>query len=70
VQISLLGKGLVAETTVAADGSYRVPLDPGTYTIEPIPVGGGGSPSAAQRSAVVRAGAFTRVDLTVDSGIR
>ncbi|MEA2551536.1 MAG: hypothetical protein QOE25_1305 [Actinomycetota bacterium] len=70
VQISLLGKGVIAEETVDATGSYRVPLDPGTYTIEPVPVGAGGFPAAAPKTVVVRTGAFTRVDITVDSGIR
>jgi hypothetical protein len=70
VQISLLGKGVVEEQTVDAAGSYRVPLEAGTYTVQPVPLDVGGALNIPPRTVVVRAGAFTRADITVDSGIR
>ncbi len=59
-------------TTVAtvrsdADGAFRVVLAPGEYAISsPSP----GPPSLAPIDVVVRAHAFTRVNVMFDSGIR
>jgi hypothetical protein len=56
---------LVAQTRVKADGSYRIALLPGTYTVlapsrRPL------DPSTAR----IRTGRFTRVDFAIDTGIR
>jgi hypothetical protein len=63
------GEG-AAVTTIrsAMDGTFRVALAPGDYTIEPA------SPSAFPRGGpvdvTVRAHAYTHVDVLLDSGIR
>ena len=55
--------------TTAADGSYRIPLVPGTYTLRPLPVAGimGGG---RERVVTVRPGAFESIDIEYDTGIR
>ena len=62
-------------TTVqtGADGTARVPLPPGTYTVA-AQDGGGGDASLPRpplaETVTVKAGAFTKVQLTYDTGIR
>jgi hypothetical protein len=60
--------GAVHETTTGADGSYRLALQPGTYTVTPVVPGGG--PPAAKPVTVVVGDSMQTVDLQVDSGIR
>ncbi|MEP7059914.1 MAG: carboxypeptidase-like regulatory domain-containing protein [Actinomycetota bacterium] len=69
VEITMVGKGTVADATLDAQGSYRVPLEPGTYTIQPV-IAGGGPPTAGPKTIVVRAGSFVTADITIDTGIR
>ena len=61
---------LVREATTAKDGSYRVALSPGTYTVRAARsktrVGRGLDPNDAQ----VIAGRWTRTDFSIDTGIR
>jgi hypothetical protein len=60
--------GSVHETATASDGSYRLALAPGTYTVAPV-VEGGGPPTA--KPATVTVGAtMQQLDLQLDSGIR
>jgi hypothetical protein len=56
-------------TTVRSgiDGRFRVPLEPGTYTLSAKPTGVGG---LTPTEVTVRAHSFTNVTLMVDSGIR
>jgi hypothetical protein len=60
--------GAVHETTTGTDGSYRLVLTAGTYTVTPV-VTGGGPPTAKPVTVVVGASMQT-LDLQVDSGIR
>jgi hypothetical protein len=67
----LSGSDLVASATSAEDGTFRIAVAPGTYTVEAEPGSGGGiARSLPVPHVVVKAGAFTHVDLSVDSGIR
>ena len=59
----------VTRFTADAEGHFRVPLYPGTYVLEPIP-GTNGFPHAAEQAIEVKEGAFTRVDISFDTGIR
>ncbi len=53
------------------DGSFRIPLAPGRYVVDAVPLDGNGIATAgAQPPVVVTAGGYTRVDLSFDSGIR
>jgi len=70
VQVSQSGKGVIADVQVDSGGRYRIALEPGTYEVMPVLAAGGGPPTATPLSVVVRSGAFTRADLTVDTGIR
>jgi hypothetical protein len=62
------GNRVVAETTSAADGSYKVALAPGNYVLEPV--GGSPVPTAQPQAFTVVAHSFTTVDVSYDSGIR
>ena len=60
--------GTAHETSTASDGSYRLALPPGTYTVTPV-VEGNGPPTA--KPATVTVGAtMQQLDLQLDSGIR
>jgi hypothetical protein len=59
---------LVAETTSAADGSFRVPLASGDYILEPV--NGEPLPIAQPQEFTVAPGRFTTVRVDYDSGIR
>jgi hypothetical protein len=61
---------VVAEVQVDAGGGYRIPLEPGTYVVMAVVPGDGALPTAAPTTVVVRTGAFTQADLSVDTGIR
>ncbi len=52
----------------AADGSFSVSLSPGTYEVNLS--AGSVMPSMASQEFTVVAGAFTQLELSVDSGIR
>ncbi|KPI09179.1 hypothetical protein OK074_3340 [Actinobacteria bacterium OK074] len=64
------GGGTVIETTSDADGHFRVPLPPGSYTVRPANRTGAVVPIAQPVSVAVRSGRFTTVDISFDSGIR
>ena len=60
--------GGVDETSTDSDGSYRLALAPGTYTVTPV-VQGDGPPSV--RPVTVTVGStMQQLDLQLDSGIR
>ena len=69
VQVSR-GGGVIAQVQVDAQGSYWIALVPGTYVVLPMVAGNGGLPRATPQTVVVRDGAFTQADLTIDTGIR
>jgi hypothetical protein len=61
-------EGAVHEAATGSDGSYRLALTPGTYTVTPV-VQSGGPPTA--RPAMVTVGTtMQQLDLQLDSGIR
>ncbi len=69
VKASTLDGSGAAEVTTEDDGSFQLNLAPGTYVVAPV-IEGGGPPSAEPAQVDVEVGAFTAVDLSVDSGIR
>lgn len=54
----------------AEDGTFRVALKAGSYTLDPQSPDGASLPYAAPVDVVVRSGAYTHVDISYDSGIR
>ncbi|MEP6476541.1 MAG: carboxypeptidase-like regulatory domain-containing protein [Actinomycetota bacterium] len=67
----LLNGDEVASGRSDEDGSFRIPVAPGDYTVEAVPVEQTGIvTTASQPRVVVTAGRYTRVDLSLDSGIR
>jgi hypothetical protein len=53
------------------DGRFRVRLAPGTYVVQPLPQGRSPLPRPpAPSTARVRAGQFTNITITYDTGIR
>jgi hypothetical protein len=60
--------GAVHETATASDGSYRLALAPGTYTVTPVVAGGG--PPTAKPATVTVGTTMQQLDLQLDSGIR
>jgi hypothetical protein len=61
----------VATGRSAPDGTFRIPVAPGRYEVEGVPLDDEGLVTAtAQQHVVVSAGGYTRVDLSFDSGIR
>jgi len=60
----------VARASAAADGSYRIPLEAGDYLLQAEPSDGGPFPASAGYPFSVLEGAWTRLDVTLDSGIR
>jgi hypothetical protein len=67
----LSGSDVVATGRSASDGTFRIDVQPGTYTVAAEPTTAGGiARSTPVDGVVVRAGSFTHVDLSLDSGIR
>ncbi|HEX3301185.1 MAG TPA: carboxypeptidase-like regulatory domain-containing protein [Actinomycetota bacterium] len=60
--------GAVQDTATAADGSYRLALAPGTYTVAPVVAGSG--PPMAKPATVTVGTTMQQLDLQLDSGIR
>jgi hypothetical protein len=61
----------VATGRSAQDGTFRIPVPPGRYVVEGVPLDDAGLVAAtAQQDVVVTADGYTRVDLSFDSGIR
>ena len=60
----------VARTTSAADGSYRLGLLPGSYTLIPQTDGPGPFPAVQAVQLTVPADGYARVDISYDTGIR
>ena len=60
----------VQEGRSDADGAFRMTLAPGRYTVVARPIGGDGIAIGTPADVRVEAGSYTRIDLSVDSGIR
>lgn len=69
IQVITTGGRKVARVETAADGSFEVPLEPGSYVIDVVS-DAGGLPFVKPVTFEVRAGSYTDVDVAVDSGIR
>lgn len=69
IRVSTPDGEVVAEVHTSADGTFEARVDPGSYVVSPV-LDGGGPPSAAPVSVEVTAGAFARVTVTIDTGIR
>jgi hypothetical protein len=61
--------GSSGSATTEANGSFRMDLAPGTYELVAV-TDGPGPPTAIPLTVTVRSGAYTRVSLQVDTGIR
>lgn len=61
---------VVATFHSAADGSYRVALAPGNYTVRPEPDVPILSPTSQTWAVTVEPGGWTTADLVFDTGIR
>ena len=60
----------VEEGRSDASGAFRIPVAPGEYTVVAGPVDGQSIASGTPVRVIVEPGAFTHIDLSVDSGIR
>jgi hypothetical protein len=60
--------GATHESTTGSDGSYRLALEPGTYTVTAVVEGAG--PPFAEPVTVTVGSTMQRLDLQVDTGIR
>ncbi len=59
---------LLASQQANADGTFRIVLPPGMYTLHPVT--SGRLPTASDQTVLVLAGQFTTVDVHYDTGIR
>jgi hypothetical protein len=59
----------VTRFTAKDDGTFRVRLSPGVYTLTPLP-GPNGFPHASPQEVTVPADTFVVVDISYDTGIR
>ena len=60
--------GAAHESATGSDGSYRLALEPGTYTVTAVVEGTG--PPIAEPVTVTVGSTMQRLDLQVDTGIR
>jgi len=60
--------GRIAEGKTDGQGRFRMPLEPGTYIVSAAPVVGAMTPTPV--TVEVKAGAYARVTLEADTGIR
>ena len=60
----------ITRFTSGADGSFRVPLPPGTYTLHEVVAKPGIPPSLKPITVTVTSGHFVHVVLLFDTGIR
>ncbi len=60
----------VTQFTSSSDGTFHVPLPPGSYELDPQPGSPSGLPFGAPQTVQVQAGQFTNVTIEYDTGIR
>ncbi len=70
ITVSTNDGGIVASATSRSDGTFRIPLSPGTFTLTARAPGSGAFGVSKPVDVVVVLGRYTHVDLMVDSGIR
>jgi hypothetical protein len=61
---------VVASVDTGSDGSFRIPLSPGTYTMTPTNTSGAPLPYSEPISFEVREREFTTITVRFDSGVR
>ena len=61
---------IIDRASADADGRYRIALAPGDYLLEAKAAGESPFPAAAVMPFTVNEGEWTRLDVTLDSGIR
>jgi hypothetical protein len=61
---------LVARTRSDEHGAYRISLSPGEYMLVPLSPSEVGMPFASPLPLTIRAGTWSQLDITYDSGIR
>jgi len=61
---------VITRASVDANGRYRIPLEAGDYLLQAEATDGGPFPATAGYPFTVSQGSWTRLDLTMDSGIR
>jgi hypothetical protein len=69
VQGRLLDGTLVSQVSTDPDGSFVLPLNPGTYDVM-VATPEDGMPNAKAQRVTVTAGGFVTITMQVDSGIR
>jgi len=69
VVVRLAGGLEVTRFTAGADGTFRVALLPGAYTLTPLP-GPNGFPHSSPVEVTVPPDTFVQVDISYDTGIR
>jgi len=60
----------LATATSDADGRFRIPLEPGRYTLRPANLTGSPVPAAAPVDVDVQPQRFTTITVSFDSGVR
>jgi hypothetical protein len=62
--------GATTTVTTDAQGRFTMDLREGTYVVVAVTPNGSGPPTAVPQTVQVDAGAYTRITLEVDTGIR
>jgi hypothetical protein len=62
--------GTTTTVTTDAQGRFAMDLREGTYVVVAVTPNGSGPPTAVPQTVQVDAGAYTRITLEVDTGIR
>lgn len=64
------GADVVADERTDADGRFRIPVEPGTYTIQAFPLEEDTIVFAKPQNLTVPEGEFVEVNVSLDTGIR
>lgn len=68
--LTVEGEKEVARAETGADGKFRVVLSPGEYIVRSARTQGKMGPRANDENVIVRAGQFTKIQISFDSGMR
>ena len=69
IQVLNADGDVVADATTNDDGSFEIPLEPGSYVVTAA-LEGGSPPFVKPVDVTVEVGAFAEVNVSVDTGIR